>query len=1299
MENLDPELNEKLLAPFVIGCDTLYSYSYTDIEETFGDCQSASTLKRLWKADNGHGVIYYQNQLITINPMAFGLVEFPSDISLDNAISCNFILETTEEIEEGNLFSDSELLPEKTGLPQVDGILLSNELLAYCQYSMSFTDSLEISCPGSYIIHRTFEINNNCVTDSLSGQSISQSQRITVIDDRGPELVAEFEEVKIDLVESECFSNAALPLPIYMADACSQTQFEISSIPQGSFIVNGTPQDADFSISADSLDMGTYTVTYLYTDECGNTNQHEFVLTVGSVSAPDISCKEQVDISFQDGDTTAIVTIDDILESVGTDACGTTSTTKIIRARDFNNGVILTNITDTLYVDGQLVYEAKHGCNTDGVISDTIFSSDGGVIFIEELSYVIPKDTLSFCCTDIGDQGVLLLVTDSEGNVNSCRTTISIEDSGNIELSCTDYEVSCSSDLETNILMPEYQASACNSAFDIEYVDDETNLSLCGGGEVIRSWFVDQNENNSFDSLESSCQQIITVSETAAFDPYSIKWPAHADGNMVSGISLSCNADGGMVETAVSDILHGTPAVCEAPQDTIKAIWCDAACSLISSTVNEEIIELDNGCQALRRRHMVIDWCVWEAGGKVADGTVSRSAENFEAVRENNESDCIQCADSTSIEAINTVYYRFKQDSVILDGFYSYDQIISIIDDTAPVISVSALIQLSCASDFVINATASDECGGAETNSNDLVWTIELYDPSGDIIQTRDGKDSTVIFGPTGVVGVDTERLGSEFTIKWQVSDACGNVTEENTSVNYNDTTAPTLLCYQDTISIEMEADSLMIGPGDLAFSLSDDCTTSLDYAITSQDEQPLLPGETGFEDNLTRLLTCEDIGTTFSLDLHAWDSSSNTSSCRVAIEVIGECPSTTISTAIIAGAVYTANNEMVSDVRISLDPVPPLQEYPMQRMTSDDGLYAFPDNPKGFNYFVSADKVDDNLNGVSTIDIVLIQKHIVGLSELTNPYQVIAADVNNDNQITGLDLIELRNIILKQKAEFNGQNWRFVNSSQEFNNPYNPWPLEEIIEVNDLQEDMMEQMFIAIKTGDVSQNAVVNSNQLSEIRNQGTLTFVIKDQLLNAGQEIQVPVRALNFDNIYGCQFTMTHPGIHVTGIEAASASFGESNMKAESGKTLISWNDVQGVSSSDELFYITFKAEKPILLSESLTFNSEHITAEAYQGKTLRTINVALDFESDHTEFEIFQNQPNPFTDYTAIPFKLPESGEVGFRLFDESGKTVMENRQYYEKGYHEIKLEARELKGMYYYEITNGYQKHTKKLVVIK
>lgn len=71
--------------------------------------------------------------------------------------------------------------------------------------------------------------------------------------------------------------------------------------------------------------------------------------------------------------------------------------------------------------------------------------------------------------------------------------------------------------------------------------------------------------------------------------------------------------------------------------------------------------------------------------------------------------------------------------------------------------------------------------------------------------------------------------------------------------------------------------------------------------------------------------------------------------------------------------------------------------------------------------------KKTNAVNGISVIDLVRIQNHILGRSLLENKYQVLAADANFDNRVSALDLVQLLNVLLGRWEVFpNSDSWRF---------------------------------------------------------------------------------------------------------------------------------------------------------------------------------------------------------------------------------------------------------------------------------
>lgn len=90
---------------------------------------------------------------------------------------------------------------------------------------------------------------------------------------------------------------------------------------------------------------------------------------------------------------------------------------------------------------------------------------------------------------------------------------------------------------------------------------------------------------------------------------------------------------------------------------------------------------------------------------------------------------------------------------------------------------------------------------------------------------------------------------------------------------------------------------------------------------------------------------------------------------------------------------------------------------------------------------FFFIEKEENLLEGINEKDFKIIEEHILGNKKITNPLQLIAADVNNSKSITVADLVELRKVKTGIKKEFsNNTSWRFLPRDFSFPNPLIPW-------------------------------------------------------------------------------------------------------------------------------------------------------------------------------------------------------------------------------------------------------------------
>jgi|GEM_PF-1996936 len=122
----------------------------------------------------------------------------------------------------------------------------------------------------------------------------------------------------------------------------------------------------------------------------------------------------------------------------------------------------------------------------------------------------------------------------------------------------------------------------------------------------------------------------------------------------------------------------------------------------------------------------------------------------------------------------------------------------------------------------------------------------------------------------------------------------------------------------------------------------------------------------------------------------------------------------------------------------------------------------------------VTLERNTDPGQGVSITDMILLRRHLLGIAPLSNPWHLLAADVNNDQRTSLMDVIEMQRLILGLQDEFsNNKSWRFFESHTTFPNPSDPWSGRFYAEswVVYPHSYYIELQFIGIKIGDLNES------------------------------------------------------------------------------------------------------------------------------------------------------------------------------------------------------------------------------------
>jgi len=437
-------------------------------------------------------------------------------------------------------------------------------------------------------------------------------------------------------------------------------------------------------------------------------------------------------------------------------------------------------------------------------------------------------------------------------------------------------------------------------------------------------------------------------------------------------------------------------------------------------------------------------------------------------------------------------------------------------------------------------------------------------------------------------------------------------------------------------------------------------------------------------------LILQEEKGGLLPIPIYVWDLCGNFDLAVVNIKLVDNGGD---ATANIEGRVATEAGIGVNGVTMSAtsDQV----GFPTSTVTAADGEYMFEYNPIYNDYMLTGEKNDDWLNGVTTLDILLIQRHILSIEALDSPYKMIAADASNDEQISAVDLIQIRKLILGLISELpNNDSWRFTDADASMN-PTNPWPFNEFVEVADLQSDMVED-FIATKVGDVNGNVELSLQGQSTDTRSGESLKLNVDQIDQGDGTTVLRFKSSNFNEITGFQFTLEGNMSEIVDLTSGLLRIEEGNVGIVDGAMTMSWNTNEMVSYGEEtLFTVTVKKSKAdVSLSDRVTLS------EAYHGSGFEAIRLSLE-GSGLAISSLGQNEPNPWRDETVINFSLAEAGAASLTVYDVTGKVLFSSEAEYSAGAHKMSLKGRDIAGaagVLYYKLESGEFSDTRKMIYL-
>ena len=643
-----------------------------------------------------------------------------------------------------------------------------------------------------------------------------------------------------------------------------------------------------------------------------------------------------------------------------------------------------------------------------------------------------------------------------------------------------------------------------------------------------------------------------------------------------------------------------------------------------------------------------------------------------------------------------TFYRTWFAKNLCTDSIYEHVQKIEVRDVEAPILNCNGeffdicLDGNVCTRSFEIEGVTALDCSGEV--SIRAKWTFTPAD-------ICSGEITTGIIEDAGNGFMGPEVGPGQLWVDFYATDICGNESVCRRDYTVKDCQAPEIICIPGlTLNLDEEG-IIEVWANDFHQEIIDNCAdcAESDYIFSfSQDTS-----------DTVRFYGCDELGVKSA---QAWitDASGNQNFCPVTFiikgaEICAELGQDTSMTedpdgmAGIGGRVFKESGEAVEAVEVTAENH--LSEMMDMHFTDDNGNYNF-EFARSSNVVINPKKEETILNGVTTFDILLLRKHILGFAELDSPYKMIAADVNRSNSITTADIVALRKVILQVEETFkNNASWRFIKADHEFTNPTNPFEREipEYATIPELTQEMKID-FIAIKVGDLNGNAAGREGLLTaQSRNQPKIDFTIRDRQIYKNT-IETITFNLNKADIQALQMTLNFDPnlVEVINIpetnQVSRANFGTRFLNR--GALTMSWE--APINTNERLsFQLKVKTNRDMAVNELFTISSAFTPAEAYDGQGL-VYQMDLAFSDNKYDYTLFQNQPNPFKQTTTIRFTLPAKSQGKLTILDITGRTLKSVEQTFEKGINEVEITNLKQKGLLYYQLETKFGTRIQKML---
>ncbi len=1185
-------------------------------------------------------------------------------------------------------FDSIELRAPQYGIPTMDTFpLLPGGSGEFCGVFVNLSESEWTNCGNTKTVIRRWELHDLCGRDTFCLDTIVLIDTVPPMATFDPGLSMEdhtFTDFSgnyltdtIGMSSSGCLGHGVIPYAT-VTDNCSDPadiSVTVTSPDNGIHLQYQADEVKTLSVWNVSGEKAVF--IYKYSDGCHRSGSDTVVIVVEDRTPAVAACHDAINLSLTNVDQFTFMKA----ASMDAESYDNCSIYEVLARR----------------TDWQTACGYQAGVSTPigdfyQQFADWV-ANDGGICQAE-YEFGFTRE-VPFCCDDVGGAIMVeILVIDNNCNVDRCWGMVYVEDKivpivveplADVSITCNAYDLLYQSMFEssdTAAIQQAFGTYATDAASQQNWTltDVDCTIEAKESSMMFPGGLVDDNCGSNFRERytlpESGCVAgqikrefiaVLSSHEGSSEHVFAIQWIT-VEKCPLSAMDIQLLLEDTTVyDCGIAYGLDGNVTI-ETPGPTLPTTLPD--CSQYGIGFYDKVFTIVSGaaCNKVLRTWCVVDWC-----------TVDLS--------------------------VGTDWASIAH----LDGVQTFLQTIKIRDTLPPEITVLSMVAdiqtVNCSGIFTSEIDATDDCGAEPF----VEWFL------------RDGQGQIADQGIGSLASPANSLLPGAYTLLWRARDACNNTSEHLSNFTISSDAAPSVVAYSALTAVLTPMDTNNNGSTDIGMaevwakefnsSSAPPCggdSDNLIYLIQKGTAGPMTPVPPNTATALT--FDCSEfVSNQTPVPVQFWvkDTVQNTADYANVLVMLedndGICSGGgSVPTVGVQGKIFTVANEEIADVKVTA--FDQIKETLVT--TTDAGLYQIK-TVEGRPVMIEPTKDDDHSAGISTIDLLRVQRHILGQQTILDPYKQIAADANRDGKINPIDMIQLRKVLIGKIDRLpENTSWRFIDADYDFTKDVEPLKQEfpEYIEIGPVASKNSPD-FIGVKIGDLNGNVMANSSARS---NKETREFIVADMILPAGEKIDVPIYLDEAEQVYGVQLGITLAADRVKLMKVGSDQLNltsemihQFQMDARAGLNL-SWSSPDGtqIEAIQPVLTLHLEIQKESRLSDVIALNERQLSSALILDEDKRHgIRIVFGPETDR-EFVLFQNQPNPFTASTDITFELPEEGFVNLRIFDATGKLLYLEDATYPSGKNQLTLSQNQLApGLLYYELQTPWGTQAKKMLMLE